>query len=181
MYEIAYDLDGGTIAEGSNPDSYTYEDEDIDLNNPTKEGHTFAGWTGTGLTEATKEVTIAKGSTGDRTYTAQWQEKMHTVTFNANGGTGSKDDQQIGEATKKPLSENTFTRTGYTFLGWSEDSNASTATYSDKQEITVSRKALWQKPLASPPFSTKTDKSDSWCCWPESKYESPPPATHSWQ
>ena len=40
--------------------------------NPTKDGFDFAGWTGTGLTEATKNVTIAKGSTGDRTYTATW-------------------------------------------------------------------------------------------------------------
>ena len=30
------------------------------------------GWTGTDLAEATETVTIAKGSTGDRSYTATW-------------------------------------------------------------------------------------------------------------
>ncbi|MBQ8430425.1 MAG: InlB B-repeat-containing protein, partial [Clostridia bacterium] len=39
---------------------------------PTKDGYTFAGWTGTGLSSATMTVTIASGSTGNRTYTATW-------------------------------------------------------------------------------------------------------------
>ena len=39
---------------------------------PTKTGYTFLGWTGTGLSAATKTVTISKGSTGNRSYTANW-------------------------------------------------------------------------------------------------------------
>ena len=31
------------------------------------------GWTGTGLSSATKSVSISKGTTGNRTYTATWQ------------------------------------------------------------------------------------------------------------
>ena len=76
-YTITYDLDGGTV-DGTNPVIYTVESDDITLTNPTREGYTFAGWTGTGLTGATNPVTIAKGSTGNREYTATW---------NANGDT----------------------------------------------------------------------------------------------
>ena len=76
-YTITYDLDGGTV-DGTNPVIYTVESDDITLTNPTREGYTFAGWTGTGLTGATSPVTIAKGSTGNRSYTATW---------NANGDT----------------------------------------------------------------------------------------------
>lgn len=69
VYDIEYlGVDGAT---NNNPTSYTVEDE-ITLTEPTKNGSTFAGWTGTGLSAATKSVTITKGSTGKRTYTATW-------------------------------------------------------------------------------------------------------------
>ena len=69
-YTITYNLDGGTVS--GNPTSYTSADT-ITLVNPTKEGYNFTGWTGTGLSSATTTVTIPKGSTGDRTYTANWK------------------------------------------------------------------------------------------------------------
>jgi uncharacterized repeat protein (TIGR02543 family) len=73
QYTISYDLDGGTLEEGvTNPASYTIESEDFTLANPTREGYVFVGWVGTGLDEPTQAVTIAKGSTGDRSYTAKW-------------------------------------------------------------------------------------------------------------
>ena len=80
-YAITYDLNGGTAAEG-NPDSYTVETETITLKNPTRPGFTFTGWSGTGLTgEDNLTVTIPKGSTGDRSYTAHWR-------YNGGGGSG---------------------------------------------------------------------------------------------
>ena len=72
QYTITYDLAGGT-AEG-NPDTYTIETRTFTLTNPTKSGYTFTGWSGTGLTgENNLTVTIEKGSTGDRSYTAHWR------------------------------------------------------------------------------------------------------------
>ena len=71
-YAITYDLNGGT-AEG-NPDTYTIETGAFTLKNPTKSGYTFTGWSGTGLTgENNLTVTIEKGSTGNRSYTAHWR------------------------------------------------------------------------------------------------------------
>ena len=71
-YTITYDLAGGT-AEG-NPDTYTIETRTFTLKNPTKSGYTFTGWSGTGLTgENNMTVTIPKGSTGERSYTAHWR------------------------------------------------------------------------------------------------------------
>ena len=72
QYTITYDLAGGT-AEG-NPDTYTIKTGAFTLKNPTKSGYTFTGWSGTGLTgENNMTVTIPKGSTGDRSYTAHWR------------------------------------------------------------------------------------------------------------
>ena len=42
-YDLHYNLDKGTVTP-ANPTKYTVED-DITLNNPTRKGYTFAGWT----------------------------------------------------------------------------------------------------------------------------------------
>ena len=68
-YTISYELDGGTA---TNPTIYTVETATFTLNNPTKNGYTFTGWTGEGLDGAIITVTIPKGSMGNREYTAHW-------------------------------------------------------------------------------------------------------------
>ena len=73
-YTITYELNGGTN-HPNNPNSYSIESDSIILKAPTKDGYTFAGWTGTDLSERTILKTILKGSTGNRTYTANWKLK----------------------------------------------------------------------------------------------------------
>jgi len=81
-YAITYDLDGGTLPEGvSNPTGYNVETPGFTLNRPAREGYTFVGWTGTGLTESAQNVTIPTGSTGDRSYTANWTRVEYTVSI----------------------------------------------------------------------------------------------------
>ena len=70
-YNITYDLDGGI--DGGNPAKYNNA-EDLKLIVPIRPGYDFAGWTGTGLTEATNAVTIAKGTEGDLSFKANWVE-----------------------------------------------------------------------------------------------------------
>lgn len=75
VYTISYNLDGGSLADGAdNPVSYTVESETITLQNPTKDGYIFLGWSGTELEGNQKEVVIQKGSIGDRSYTANWAQ-----------------------------------------------------------------------------------------------------------
>jgi len=113
-YDITLTLDGGTA---TNPATYTIESDDITLNNPTKTGYTFKGWTGTGLVEPTMEVTIANGSMGNKAYTATWQINQYTISFNSNGGTEVDPiTQDYNTAVTAPAAP---TRTGYTFDGWS--------------------------------------------------------------
>lgn len=87
-YTIDYDLTGGTLTE-PNPSTYTYETEDFTLQNPVREGYIFLGWTGSNGNEPEKKVTIQKGSSGDRTYRANWKPEMKTITFDPAGGTWS--------------------------------------------------------------------------------------------
>ena len=111
-YSITYDLDGGTVED--NPNSYTVE-SDFTLKNPTKEGYTFAGWSGTGFSGTEKAVTI-KNATGNREYTANWTANQYTITFNTDGGSAVKSiTQDYGTKITAPANP---AKEGYTFSGW---------------------------------------------------------------
>lgn len=70
-YSITYNLDGGSVT--GNPSTYNVETDSFDLVNPTKEGYSFSGWTeGSGDALQTR-VTIYKGTTGNKTYTAHFK------------------------------------------------------------------------------------------------------------
>ena len=134
-YNITYNLNGGK--DNGNKISYNCLTETFSLNEPSREGYTFIGWTGTGLTEATKEVIIEKGSTGNREYTANWQANTYTVRFNKNGGTGTMEDQAMTYGTKTKLRANSYTREGYTFDGWNTEADGTGTSYTDKKEVAV--------------------------------------------
>lgn len=61
------------------------------------------------------------------------KKETYTVTFDANGGTGTMQQQVFTEGEQQALSKNTFTREGYIFSGW----NGNGANYIDEQKITV--------------------------------------------
>ena len=80
--------------------------------------------------------------------------KTYTVVYKANGGSGTMSNSTHTYNVAKELNANKFTRSGYTFLGWSQSSTATTATYKDKQSVknltstdgaTVTLYAVWQK------------------------------------
>ncbi|MBQ9314743.1 MAG: BspA family leucine-rich repeat surface protein [Clostridia bacterium] len=82
-YSITYNLDGGSMIE--EPSSYTIETETFTLPTPTKEGYTFTGWTGSNGTTQQLDVTIEKGSTGDKTFTANYVENTMTGSVTITG------------------------------------------------------------------------------------------------
>ncbi|MBQ2594689.1 MAG: InlB B-repeat-containing protein, partial [Candidatus Riflebacteria bacterium] len=73
-FTISYNLDGGTVSK-TNPTKYDSTSDTITLNNPTKDGYDFTGWTGSNGNTPQTTVTIVKGTTGNKTYTANWTKK----------------------------------------------------------------------------------------------------------
>lgn len=85
-YTIGYTLNDGTV-EIANPTTYTVETPTFTLNNPSKDGYDFTGWTGTNLTgDENTTVTIANGSIGNRSYTANWMQTGYTLVSMVNVG-----------------------------------------------------------------------------------------------
>ena len=112
-YTISYTLNGGSA---TNPTSYNIETNTITLNNPTRNGYTFAGWTGSNGTTKQTTVTIPKGSTGNKSYTANWTPVNYTISYTLNGGSATNPTSYNIETNTITL--NNPTRTGYTFAGW---------------------------------------------------------------
>ena len=135
-YSITYDLGGGTNAQ-SNPSTYTVLDA-VTFAAPTRTGYTFTGWS---------VSSIPKGSTGNKTVTANWTIITYSIVYNLNGGTNAagnptsytivtaEDGIALADPTKATSSvlleyerlENgnysvTRETTAYTFLGWYTES-----------------------------------------------------------
>ena len=112
---------------------------------PTKTGdaqytYTFKGWS--------PEVSTV---TGNVTYTAEYTSTVntYTVTFDANGGKGSMEDQSFNYGADVTLTENTFTCENYKFTGWNTKADGTGTTYTDGDTISnltenITLYAQWQ-------------------------------------
>ena len=114
LYTVTMDTaDGDPIR----PIQYTVESEAFQLPTPVRTGYIFLGWTGEGITEPQKTMEIPQGSTGDRTYTANWQVIEYTIITLLEGGNAGS-SQVYFYTVEQTVTLPTPTRTGYTFLGW---------------------------------------------------------------
>lgn len=114
LYTVTMDTAGG---DPIRPIQYTVESEAFQLPTPVRTGYIFLGWTGEGITEAQKTMEIPQGSTGDRTYTANWQVIEYTIITLLEGGNAGTSEVYF-YTVEQTVTLPTPTRTGYTFLGW---------------------------------------------------------------
>ena len=124
---ITYDLDGGILEEGAaNPDVYTKIDT-ITLKNPTKEGYDFLGWTGTDLTEPTQTVMIPEGSTGARSYKANFGQATFKYVAGT-GGTVSPKSETVKAVTGEPAGSTATPSSNYEFVSWTDEDGTTVST-----------------------------------------------------
>lgn len=129
VYTIIYEYDDtvGNLPDGVTlKTSYTIEDAfDFASLNCNSVGYNFAGWftekeLGTG-----EQVTgIALGTTGNKTYYAQWGLETYSITYeNVEGAVNTNPDTYTIESTTFTLSD--VSKTGYLFEGWYTDAQFS--------------------------------------------------------
>lgn len=114
----------------------------------TRAGYTQTGWaTSDG---GSKAYNLSGSYTANASVTLYpfWTINTYTVSYNANGGTGAPSAQTKTYNVALTLSNTIPTRTGYTFLGWSTSSTATSATYSAGGSYTANAAAtlyaVWQ-------------------------------------
>ena len=80
-FSITYNLDGGTLS-SSNPSTYNQNDT-FTLNNPTKEGYRFVGWSLNDSETIIKNTNVPLGTVGNLVFTAHYTDK-YAVTYDYN-------------------------------------------------------------------------------------------------
>ena len=151
-YTVSYNANGGSGAP-----SAQVKTENVTLTlsstTPTRSGYTFKGWS-TSKT-ATSPTYYAGGSytaNASATLYAVWEQNApttYTVSYNANGGSGAPSSQTKTHNVTLTLSSTKPTRSGYTFLGWSTSSTATSPTYYASGSYTANASAtlyaVWSK------------------------------------
>ncbi len=116
---ISYNANGGT-GEMNNSECRTGSNCILKNNMFKKEGYEFTGWS---HSETENKEIYGINDTykadSDATLYAQWKLKEITITYNANGGTGQMEPTKYTYGAEKVnISQNKFTKEGYTFSGW---------------------------------------------------------------
>lgn len=134
---------------------------------PTRDGYNFVNWRYTqydvdkyavGGTEVAFQYSVGSGLSDQyKTITmyAQWQAKIYTVAYSANGGTGAPASQTKTYGVNLTLSSTIPTRQYYNFKGWATSSSGSVVyaaggTYSANASVTLY--AVWE--LAAAPLTS---------------------------
>ena len=176
-YNISYNLNGGTLTNVSNPTSYNTTTETFTLKNPTRKGYTFKGWTGSNGNTAQTSVSIAKGSMGNKSYTANWTPIKYNIKYELDGGVLSAANPTEYTVETETFTLNNPTKEGYTFKGWSK---SLTSTSSYNATMTVEKgstgdkefRAVWQEntnTLYKVNHCTKDLNASTYTCESETK------------
>ena len=59
----------------------------------------------------------------NKTIYAGWYAQGYTISYNSNGGTGTMASDTVSTGSKATIKSNTFTKTGYKFVGWTTKSD----------------------------------------------------------
>ena len=151
---IKFDANGGTGV--MSDEIFTNgESKALTLNSYTKEGFSFKGW----ALSPTGDVQFEDGATMTATKDAKnvtlyaiWLKAAdlteYSVSFDANGGEGTMDDQKFTNGVQATLDKNTFVRPGYTFKGWAFTKDGEVV-YTDAMNVTIEKNtklyAVWSK------------------------------------
>ena len=134
--EPADKIGGGTI--NITKSCYAISGQSCSITSPTieKTGYTIIGWnTNKNATTSTWNINTSKSILSSATYYPILKANIYTITYNANGGSGGPSSQSYKYAPNGNiyLSSDRPSKTGYTFMGWSESSSATSASYSPGQ------------------------------------------------
>ena len=117
-YKITYELNGGTL--DNKITTYKITSDDIKLNIPKKEGYTFKGWTTDDNKTPQKEVIIPKGSTGNKTYAANYETGKYKITYKSDKyGTITGITEETLNYKSSPSGTTKTIKEGYKNLKWS--------------------------------------------------------------
>jgi uncharacterized repeat protein (TIGR02543 family) len=94
------------------------------------------GGGGTSYTNGQNVTNLTTTAGATVTLHAKWTVNTYTVAYNANGGSGTMTSVSHTYGVAQDLTDNTFTRTGYTFSGWNTEMGGGGTSYTNGQNVT---------------------------------------------
>ena len=94
-----------------------------------------------GVKTATVTITSDDCDESAYTFSVRGKDDSYTVSFDANGGTGTMAGQAIANNASANLTSNSFNRTGYTFAGWNTAADGTGTSYADGASYPISNAA----------------------------------------
>ena len=137
IYNVTVTTDGNGSG-SANPTSGVSGTE-VTLTATPNAGYTFSKWevVSGGVTISGGKLTIANSDVHVKAFFEKIPAATYTVTFNANGGSGTMAPQTFAEDVAQPLNRNDFTREGFTFSGWNTAPDGSGYSFADGATVTT--------------------------------------------
>lgn len=156
-FKIEYKANGGAGSMASATKDYGTKYK-LDPNKFTRKDYLFLGWsTNSSKTTADykdqQEITVKS----NLVLYAIWKLNQVTITYNANGGSGTMAAKTVIVGTTVTLDDNKFTRTDYIFKGWATSASGSVAFANKAQIKSIAQNytlyAVWERSLVVYPAS----------------------------
>lgn len=144
---VTFNPNGGAFDEGvDNTRKATYNTTTTAITaEPKMTGHRFDGWYEKDTDGKLKGTSFAFSTTAiteDITLFAKFTPNQYTVTFDANGGTGSMAQQTFAYNVSQKLTANSYSKTGYSFTGWNTKVDGTGIGHADEANITITSNEL---------------------------------------
>ena len=142
-YSIDYYLNKGKCDECEY--SYTTEDT-LTLGIPKRDGYEFLGWIGSNGTTPERNVTIQKGNTGNKEYTANWRAKFQIISGDINtiGSVAALGDEKL-----YVIGKGTGEESGYIKLLTMYNLKENSQVASKADEVKFSSRVYWYNQVGS--------------------------------
>ena len=144
IYTITYNLDGGKN-HTDNPANYTVETETIWLKPAVKKGYTFEEWCEPFPGGYILWNQIEKGSTGNKTFRANWKIVTYGITYHLDGGKNHAYNPVNYTIETETITLKEAERTGYIFKGWYNNAACSGSPVTDIVRGSTGYKEFWAK------------------------------------
>ena len=158
---VSYNANGGSGAPSSQTKWYG-EVLTLSSSRPSRNHYNFQGWATSSGGSVVYQPGGQYGADSNVTLYAIWKAHTHTITYNANGGSGAPGNQTKTYGVQLNLSTTIPTRTNYNFLGWSTTADgvveyAAGANYTpDYDGGTVTLYAVWELAYVEPRITNFT-------------------------
>lgn len=131
MYSVSFNANGGSGSPADVTGLTAGNNTTLSVTVPVQNGYVFNGWNtavdGSGQTHSGGQNFVVPAA--NTVLYAQWVANTYEIIYNANGGANAPVPANGSTNATVTLTSGSVTRAGYTHLGWSTNSGATTATY----------------------------------------------------